>query len=446
MNKEVKVIRKKRKINFQKIFNLVSFTFILACCIFYGSRFIKLYLANNKTEEKKVIADNIKENNNDLTNINGAYYFSGENPNNYLEYSNITFRIIKINSDKTITAIVENSITSLAAGNQKQFEDSNINKWLNNQNKEYTGILENNLNNANKYLTYTKTCNDTVNDTKNITCKKNTNNIYITIPSINDYINTGGQKGFMNNEEYFYLINSNNENKTWYVDSDGKVNISDGSDIIGIKPVITIKNTLSLLSGDGSENNPYIFEEEKGLLGSYVKLGNDTWRIYNIDGDNIKLSLNTYLTLNNEEIKYKYSNNGYYHNDGKVGTLAYYLKNKYLPTLSYKDIINEVEYANGIYNNTNNYDYTKVISTTVPTKVSVLSIGDIILNPINTNYYLSTGIENDSSLVYVFQNDFKIYTKVSTTNLKIIPVISIKKDLLTEGNGSIENPWEVSND
>ena len=126
MNKEVKVIRKKRKISFQKIFNLVSFTFILACCIFYGSRFIKLYLANNKTEEKKVIADNIKENNNDLTNINGAYYFSGENPNNYLEYSNITFRIIKINSDKTITAIVENSITSLAAGNQKQFEDSNI--------------------------------------------------------------------------------------------------------------------------------------------------------------------------------------------------------------------------------------------------------------------------------------------------------------------------------
>ena len=100
MNKEVKVIRKKRKINFQKIFNLVSFTFILACCIFYGSRFIKLYLANNKTEEKKVIADNIKENNNDLTNINGAYYFSGENPNNYLEYSNITFRIIKINSEK----------------------------------------------------------------------------------------------------------------------------------------------------------------------------------------------------------------------------------------------------------------------------------------------------------------------------------------------------------
>ena len=108
-----------------------------------------------------------------------------------------------------------------------------------------------------------------------------------------------------------------------------------------------------------------------------------------------------------------------------------------------KDGRNEVEYANGIYNNTNNYDYTKVISTTVPTKVSVLSIGDIILNPINTNYYLSTGIENDSSLVYVFQNDFKIYTKVSTTNLKIIPVISIKKDLLINGNGSIENPYII---
>ena len=63
MNKEVKVVKKKRKLNWQKIFNLISFTFILACIIFYGTRFIRLYLQNNKKEEIKVLADNIKDNN-----------------------------------------------------------------------------------------------------------------------------------------------------------------------------------------------------------------------------------------------------------------------------------------------------------------------------------------------------------------------------------------------
>ncbi len=71
MNKEVKVVKKKRKLNWQKIFNLISFTFILACIIFYGTRFIRLYLQNNKKEEIKVLADNIKDNNEgNLKNIN----------------------------------------------------------------------------------------------------------------------------------------------------------------------------------------------------------------------------------------------------------------------------------------------------------------------------------------------------------------------------------------
>lgn len=442
MNKEV-TKKKKRKINIQKVFNLISFTFLLACIIFYGTRFIKLYTENNKKEKVITFAENIRKENENLQNINGSYYFNGDVNNNYLNYSNLNWRILRINEDNTITAILDNSITALAAGKYLNFEDSYINKWLNNQEQEYTGILENSLNNVQNYLTNTLTCNDKINDTKNISCQNTTKNIYITIPSINDYVNTGGSKGFMNNEEYYYLINNNNENKLWYVDNDGKVNTSDGTDIIGIKPVITIKNNISKISGTGTKDDPYTIEEESGLFGSYVKLGNDLWRVYNVDNDYIKLSLDSYLTINNEEIKYKYSNNGYYHNDTKNGSLAFYLKNSYLQSLNYKDIIDEVKFSNGIYSNTTNYDYTKTLSTTVDTKVSLLSIGDIILNPINTNYFTSTGISKDSNLVYTLQNDFKAYTKISTTALKIVPTISIKKDLLKNGNGTKNNPYEV---
>lgn len=437
MNKERS---KKSKISFQKIFNLVSFTFLLACVIFYGGRFIKLYLENYKVEETNSIANDIKESNKDnenFKNINSEYYFYGTDVNNYVSYSNLIWRVIKVNNDNSITIVLDNSITSLANSN------SSIDKWLNKTEEEYTGILENNLNNLNKYLTYTNTCKDVIEDTKNITCKETIEDTYITTPSLNDYVNTGGSNGFMNNEEYYYLINTNNENKYWYIDSDGKLGKTDGSDVLGVKPVVTIKGTIELTGGNGTKDSPYTFEEETTLFGSYVKLGEDLWRIYEVNDDEIKLSLNNYLTINGTEEKYNYSQNGYYHNDTKTKTLAYYLKNTYLNSLSYKGLIKETKFANGLYSNTTEFDYTKVLNETVDTKVSVLSVGNPILNPELTNYFMSTGINKNSNYIYVFQNDFKLYTKTVTTSLKIVPTITIDKNILTKGTGTINDPLEV---
>jgi len=441
--------KKKRKLSIQKIFNLASFTFILACCIFYGGRFLTLYLEHNKSEEVNALTDNIKEkniNNTNFKNINGDLYFEGTESNNYLKYSNLIWRIIRVNSNNTITAVLDNSITALAAGESKDFSSSYLNSWLNDQNEDYTGILQNSLNKSKEYLTHTNTCKDSINDTKNITCKDRTDDTYITVPSLSDYVNTGGQKGFINNKEFFYLANTNKENKLWYVDDDGKVGTSNGTDIIGVKPVITLKNTVSLISGDGSKDNPYIIESENGLFGSYVKLGNDIWRIYKVEEENIKLSLDSHLTLNGNEVKYKYSTSGYYHNDTKQGSLAYYLKNTYLPTLNYNNMINEVKYSNGLYSNVTNYNYKEVLKTTINTKVTTLSIGDIFLNTKNTNYFTTTGIAEDANQMYVIRDNFEIYTKVSTSNLNVVPVISINKNLLTTGEGTISSPLEVNNE
>ena len=115
----------------------------------------------------------------------------------------------------------------------------------------------------------------------------------------------------MNNNEYFYLANMNKDNKLMHIDMTGKTNSTDDSDILGVKAIITLKNTLRLKEGNGTKDNPYTFEDKEGLLGSYVKLGNDTWRIYSIEDNTVKLSLDNYLKVNNKEVKYKYSNNGY---------------------------------------------------------------------------------------------------------------------------------------
>ncbi len=437
---------KKRKISIQKIFNILSFIFILSCIIYYGCRFVKFYKESHTKPTEKFIADIIKENNTDnenFKNINSDYYFYDNTENNYLKYSNLTWRIIKVNNDNTITLILNNPITVLSMGKNNDYKTSYIDSWFNNKDENDTGILEKMLNNSSNYLVPTRTCIDKIDNIKNITCKETLDNSLITLPSLNDYANTGSSKSFMNSEENFYLSNSNGKSKTWYVDETGKVDVIDNNSVIGIKPVITLKKNTFLIKGDGTKENPYEIEETPSLFASYVKLGNDLWQVYDVEEETIKLSLTTYLKINGEEIRYKYSNSDYFYDDTKVGSLAYYLNHDYLNSLSYKDIINENKYSNGIYNESDNYNYINTLNTKINTKVSLLSIGNIFLNNKSNNYYTSTSLNKDSNLMYVMNNNFKVTNTTLTDELSIIPVISINKNILSKGNGTIESPYEV---
>lgn len=433
----------KRKISVQKIFNIVSFVFILTCIIYYGLRFIKYYSESHKKEEQKFIADIIKENNKDnenFKNINSDYYFYENSGNNYIKYSNLIWRIIKVNSDGTVTLVLNNPITVLANGENKDYKNSYINEWLNNQNEINTGIFEQKLNNPSEFLIPSTTCIDEIESVKSITCKETFNDSLITIPSLNDYANTGSSKSFMNSEEVFYLSNSNKQNQSWYVDETGKVDTTNKNSIIGVKPVITLKKTITILKGNGSKEEPYEFDNTENLFATYVKLGNDLWQVYDVEGEILKLSLTSYLKINNNEIKYKYSNTSFYHDDTKINTLAYYLNHDYLNSLTYKDLIIETEYSNGIYEN---YDYKQVLNSKINTKVTVLSIGNIFLNNKSNNYFTSTGVNKNSNDMYVMNNNFKVTTNKITENLSIIPVISINKNSLSNGSGTIESPYEV---
>ena len=76
-----------KKLSFQKIFCFVSFLFILSCCIFYGTRFIKLFIANEKEKriEKDSLVKIIKENNEDnknFQNIDEHLYFINDTKEN----------------------------------------------------------------------------------------------------------------------------------------------------------------------------------------------------------------------------------------------------------------------------------------------------------------------------------------------------------------------------
>ena len=435
-----------KKLSYQKIFCFISFLFILSCCIFFGTRFIKLYLANRKEEiiEKNSLVKVLKENNQeneDFKSVNGENYFTNKTESNYLLFSNILWRIIKINDDNSLTAISNNAITSLAYGKELSTKESHIFNWLNKTDKDYSGILENALNT--EYLQKTISCNDILDELSNNPCKDSNEDNYYSLLSVIDYLNIGSKDSYLANNEYFYLNNQNSENKIWYIDDEGNGKLSTGNDIIGIRPVITIKANIDYVSGKGTKDDPYIIEKENNLFGSYVKLDNDIWRIYEIKDNEIKLMLNDYLKVNDSNLKYKYSSNSSYHNDTVSGSIAYYLNNNYLNTLSYKDIIKETKWSNGYYNSSSNYDYTNALKNEVDTKIALMSIGNIYLNPELNNYYTMTGSADKASSVYVINENKKISTRQITSEMNIVPTISIDKDKLTKGNGTIDSPLEM---
>ena len=180
---------KKRKLSFQKIFNFVSLIFLVTCCLFYGGRFVKLYLENKKqvVEETNTLGKSLKDNNSEtLKNINGEYYFTGEVNNNYVLYSGIMFRVIKIGNNNVITMISDNSITSLAFGEVEKYTDSMVNTWLNKTDKEGSGILEKNLNSMVSYLKSANICTDKIDDVSKSNCTNYDNEYYLSSLSISD--------------------------------------------------------------------------------------------------------------------------------------------------------------------------------------------------------------------------------------------------------------------
>lgn len=442
--------KKKRKLNFQKLFCFASFIFILVCILWYGGRFVYFYLDTKKvtmndnetkTFASTLIADN--HNSDTFKQVETEYYFYGDASNNYVEYSNMLWRIIKVDDNDQIVLIHDDIVGTLAYGDkQEEYSNSNLINWLNASN-DNEGIFEKVLNEKEKYLVKTSICTDMIDDIGNITCNSIYNEAYVGLLSIEDYVNTGGTKSFINSSQYQYLANKDKDDNIWYINNEGKLGSSDGEDIYGIKPVITLSEELVISEGNGSKENPYKFEESIGLIGSYVKLDDDIWRIYEEKDGIVKLISQNFIQDEENKFKYSYSKKTYYHNDTVYGSLAYYLNHDFLNSLSYKDIIVENTYVNGYYGSDVDYLYREMLDVTIDTKVSIPSIHDVIFNDDLDGYFTNTGINEASSFVYTRNAIGTISSKNVMLQAGVVPCISIEKDNLKVGSGDIDDPFRM---
>lgn len=355
--------------------------------------------------------------------INGNTIYKGENVDNYVSFSNMLWRIIKIKSDNTIVMMLDDYINILPWNEEyTAFTKSDIFNYLND-------IFIKSFNT--EKLAKTTICEDDINSMTTISCSKMNLDNYISLLDISDYVNSiVDDKTFLSKEdEKIWLANSSSAaNKAWHTSSN-TITLSKPNINYLVKPVVTLANNNVLLSGTGTKENPYIVKEDiKDVrVSSYVKLDNDLYQVYDIEKDVIKLESTKLVTTS----RY-FSNNSNIYDENDTYSLAYYLNNTYYEELPYKDKLVKGKYYIGKYENS----YKDVLSKYTECYIGLLNISDLKFNSDLANYYLTTPIDDG---VYIY-NSILAKSRIGVKR-HIRPTISISKENKFKGNGTLNDPF-----
>ena len=413
--------RKRRKMvikpRIQTCFCIVSAIFILGCFIYYGNRLIKYYkIYNPKSESGEklmTLASTISSNSNivyegsGLYLENGNYIYKGEKVDNYVLVNNMLFRIIKINSDKTIDIVLDDFINKIEWDKEyKDYSKSEINKYLNDK---FLNILDKNI------LEKTTVCNPKVDKLTDVECGDYTSDDYVRLLGITDILTSkvDNKSYLVKDSEYLWLYNQTNS-RVWHTSGDSLAS-DEVSSRYGIKPVITLKNNVILINGDGTENNPYRIsqEGEEVSVGTYLDINDDIYIVYEVGED--------YYKVQSDKVLYTTRIFDESSNDYSKSSLKYYLEGEYLKGISYQDMLKEVDF-NG-----------------VQSKVGILSNEDFKFNNDLKNYFLSDKLDNN---IYLYNGSLTS----SRVNVKrnVRPCLGISKDLnIISGNGTSMAPFIV---
>ena len=411
--KRIKVIKAPRV---QTFFCIISLIFVLICCGYYGTRLVKYYkIYNPKSETGETLINlssyilstsSIVFEDDGLYSSNGNYIYKGVNVNNYILVNNMMFRIIRINMDKSIDIVLDEYINKLSYSDSVvSYNESSIKKYLE---EKFLPSIDSNV------LMETSICLDPISELSEVNCE-NMGTTSISLLGITDFLNSmNDSKTYLTqNGEYLWLYNHANNN-VWHTNG-SNISNSSSTNLYGIKPVLTLKNSNVYISGDGSYNNPYQIKENDSIInvGTYLDINDDIYIVYEVGEDYLKIESNEVLR---DKHIFDKKTNSY-----SESSLKEYLENDYVDSLSYKDILKEVEFSS----------YTS--------KVGLLNLNDLKFNSSLRDYFLSDKKDND---IYLYNASILGSSVSARRNIR--PCLGIKKDLkIISGNGSKLAPFIV---
>ncbi len=412
--------RKRRKIikapRVQTCFSIISIIFIIGCFIFYGYRLIKYYRIYNPKSETGEVLQNLASaiinqseivyDSDGLYINNGNYIYKGENVNNYLLFQNMLFRIVKINADKTIDIVLDDYINKTSFSDKTlEYEKSSINSYLT---ANFVDLLDKSM------LEKVSFCKNSINQISEVNCEIENSDLEVRLLGLSDILNSinNGKSYLVKDFEHLWLYN-HSDKEIWHTTGVSAA-LADVSEVYEVKPVLTLKNTAVLVSGNGEVNNPYQVSNNKDInIGTYLDINNDIYIVYEVGNDYYKIQSNNLLK---EKRIFDTKTNDYANS-----SLKKYLEDTYLAKLSYQDLLKEVKFSD------------------IESKIGILSKDDLKFNDSLESYFISDKQDKNIGLY----NSSVISSRVDTLrNVRI--ALGITKDLkIISGNGSKLAPFIV---
>lgn len=436
-----------------KIFIIVSIAFIVTLCGIYGYRLVHYYrLEHPKTVKERFLWTTIADLNHVVGSGDGLYkegkeyYYKGMVQDNYVFYSGILWRIIKVDQNNNVVLISEDSLTSMVLGYESnEFKTSYGYDWLNN-------TFYNQLSESDQYLVDTTYCVDAILESNDVKCNK-TATSKVAMMSVYEYLKASGSKSYLNNGKTFWTVNPNENYKTWFVNQNGLVNneslLGESYHSYGIRPVITVKGDTKILMGTGTKEDPFVIQmiEASALkeqtIGSYVSYSNQIWRIIEINDLGVKLALNGYLKIKEEELAKPFSTESNLYSIKSTDNIGYYLNSTYYNSLSNKEYLVEYPWRNYYYNSSEKYDYHGKYADIVKTEVGLLQVSDLFINDFSDYALMNPAGEDDETIFTVLKNG-RLYANAVTESLKIRPAVVLKINLnVSSGSGTLEDPFQI---
>ncbi|MBQ8132305.1 MAG: hypothetical protein IJ193_07430 [Bacilli bacterium] len=455
-NNEAKALKKgkkKKKLipysNVEFFYNVMSILIVMGIGIYFGGRSFYYYskLNSNFAAAASTLNGTIINTTYVVTDGDGlhqdtdGYYYKGNIENNYVKYGNRYFRIIRINNDGSVKVITDDIVTEFMWGEAADYQKSNLQGWLNKTiDDNLTGIYYDTLPYPNDFLVKTD-YNVPTFDGSSVVNGKDTYSDYVTTLSVKDYSNANGKNSFLNIKKYFWILGTDKDNQNLYVDENGALLPGNLYESYGVRAVITLKPDSVIASGNGTKQDPYTIDQgdKTNYVDSYIKLGNDVWKVYSQYGKEIKA---VHLNYVGEDQNRVYSDSTSFFDIDDDENIAWYLNRILGPGLPYYNQLQEFATFTGEVSGDTSLDYKNNYKNFTMAKIGLLNLFDYHNIDLD-DYYLCNTTSSVGSLVDIYHN-YGLLEEANVEDVKkIVVTTSISSDILKVGDGTLSNPYRM---
>lgn len=390
-------------------------------------------------------------------NTDASTFYRGIDANNYVQFSGMLWRIVKVNEDNSVKVVLDSNAGNVIWGKDNtSYQDSNVYKWLN----EY---FYNHLTNPEKYIVQDASwCSSKIDNYDNIPTECNGTAVTAPVGLLTMY---EFQNTMLNGSSYAkstaWLLDTYAEDISWYVFSSGSepLTMDFSTSILGVKPVINLKDSLYVVKGDGTAENPYklndySYGEENDpinsrLDGEFFNYSGYVFRKAGEDKDgNVKMVMAGIMRESGtaNPLKVAYTTQDKKFNVNEEGNVGYTLNNDILLYINDKYLVKH-DFEVPIYQVGKNYDELEKYSInaymSLPASYELFST-DSSFYLSNANYLLVDYVGENVMFINPGNSIPFIMDQSIFQDNGVKAAIYLKGDVkISSGNGTVNNPYFI---